>query len=119
MLKDYTSVYIKNKNSKRVRSEIAYSTNTTIADCRVNDHGNYYFLFNFTVNREHRNKGFGTRILKYILRKAADKPVELTVVKSNEVAMHLYEKLGFKRAFDEYDDEDNEDGIIRMVYKKK
>jgi ribosomal protein S18 acetylase RimI-like enzyme len=110
MLSDETIVYIKNTNSKRVRVVDDPSLRISIAGTCVIGHSDHYYVCNLKTREDYRNKGYATRILKYIIR-AADKPIKLRVSKENKIALHLYTKLGFK-VFDE--------GIetIGMVYTK-
>lgn len=53
------------------------------------------FLHGFEVKAKYRGKGYGTQILKYMLRKYRCKV--LYVVETNP-AIHLYERFGFKQA---------------------
>lgn len=50
------------------------------------------------VSREHRGKGVGTALLRETLRKCAGsfEVIELSVFETNEVAVSLYEKFGFR-----------------------
>jgi RimJ/RimL family protein N-acetyltransferase len=117
MFANDTVVYIKNENSKKVRSIIAYyNYDLPVSECRVNVFTSYYFLCNFSTAEEHWNKGFATRILKYIFRKANDRPIELTVDKDNKAALHLYEKFGFKIKPGTEDDYDGY--LLRMIYTR-
>lgn len=57
-------------------------------------------LLNITVRPESRGSGLGLRLMRHLLRSAADKAcvgVLLEVRASNAPALHLYEKLGFLR----------------------
>ena len=71
---------------------------------------NKAFLYNFEVKEEYRGKGYGTEILKYVLRNY--KVNELTVDKSNTRAINLYKRFGFKVNMDFV-----EDGIKRVDMK--
>lgn len=52
------------------------------------------FLYDFEVEKKYRGKGYGKRILKYILKNY--KVTDLTVTVDNEIAINLYKKCGFK-----------------------
>jgi RimJ/RimL family protein N-acetyltransferase len=121
MFTDDTVVFVKNENSKRVRSTIAYHNYSfSVSECRVCVCPKYYFLCSFRTDEWHWNKGFATRILKYILRNATNMPIELAVLRSNAAAVHLYSKFGFVELVDEEEEEEAyDDGIMRMVYNKK
>ena len=71
---------------------------------------NKAFLYNFEVKEEYRGKGYGTEILKYVMRNY--KVNELTVDKSNTRAINLYKRFGFKVNMDFV-----EDGIKRVDMK--
>ena len=56
-------------------------------------------LNNLYVLPEYRRKGIGTRLVNECLKKMKDssvKTIRLNVVKDNQPAINLYEKLGFK-----------------------
>lgn len=57
------------------------------------------YLADFGIKETHRGRGLGTYFLGVVLdevRKAGFKRVSLTVDVENKVAIHLYEKYGFK-----------------------
>jgi RimJ/RimL family protein N-acetyltransferase len=57
-------------------------------------------VFGIVIHEGYRNLGIGGRMMTAILREAARTGVwlvELTVFARNEAAIHLYEKMGFKR----------------------
>jgi len=54
---------------------------------------------NIIVNEEYRNKKIGTKLLEYIIKLSEEQGlsnITLEVRKSNAIARHLYEKMGFK-----------------------
>jgi ribosomal protein S18 acetylase RimI-like enzyme len=125
MFEDHTIAYVLTEKSKRVRGVAGYSEKERHPICSILilDYVRHYYLCNFFTSKEYRNKGYATRVLKYVLRKA-DKPVELTVNFSNKTALNLYKKFKFEEVIPENDDKDEEDEYyeyrsIRMVYKKK
>lgn len=61
-----------------------------------------YFLVNFGIISEYRNKGYGHYFLDSILRecsKAGIKEVSLSVDKYNSNAVNLYSKMGFREIY--------------------
>ena len=71
-----------------------------------------YEIWSFGIIGEQRNKGYGTQMLTEFLQKfKADKPLYLYVFKSNEVAIKLYQKVGFIIV-----DDDRYNGIYKMQY---
>jgi ribosomal protein S18 acetylase RimI-like enzyme len=59
---------------------------------------NKYFLVNFGIISDYRNKGYGFYFLNNILRECAKKGIDilyLSVNKDNESAINLYKKIGF------------------------
>lgn len=68
------------------------------------------FLYNFEVKKDYRGKGYGTAILKYVLKNYSVN--ELTVNKNNTRAIDLYKRFGFKVG-----KEFKEDGKTRVDMK--
>jgi len=61
---------------------------------------NTAFIHSFYVDKKYRNKSIGNELLQNsigILRRDGFIAVELTVDQRNEIAIHLYEKSGFKK----------------------
>ena len=63
---------------------------------------NYYLIYdrieiaNFNVLDKYQNKGIGTRLLDYLIKKYTDiVNITLEVRCDNTKAIHLYEKMGF------------------------
>ena len=55
-------------------------------------------IVNIFVKEEHRNKKIGTSMLKYLIDNSSDKKnITLEVRVDNDMAIKLYESLGFKR----------------------
>lgn len=55
-------------------------------------------ILNICVDVEYQNKGIGFKLINYVLNELRDASrAILDVRKSNERAIHLYEKLGFKK----------------------
>ena len=64
------------------------------------------FLFNLEVKKSLRGKGYGTKIVKYMISKYGVR--HLIVDKENEIAIKLYKKFNFKVS------EDVNDKFVRM-----
>lgn len=60
-------------------------------------------IFSIAVLREHRCKGIGTALINRlieILKKQGASFIRLEVRRSNRLAQKMYEKLGFKKAYE-------------------
>ena len=54
-------------------------------------------IWNLGIGEQYQRKGYATRMLKeFIAQFKANKPLVLYVYKSNKIAIHLYEKVGFE-----------------------
>ena len=62
------------------------------ASIQKKNNGTFY-LDNFYVILEYRNKGIGKELLKAVLK---DHPKNVRLISRNEVAIHMFEKYGFK-----------------------
>lgn len=61
------------------------------------DAGNKFEIWSLQIRERYRNKGYGTRMLtEFISQFSFEKPLVLYVHKTNEIAIRLYEKVGFK-----------------------
>lgn len=56
----------------------------------------YSNLFSIAVDKDHRNKGIATNLMKLLLRANDRHPVLLYCSKDNQIARRLYEKYKFK-----------------------
>ena len=72
------------------------TTKDTIGRCMVWDKKDFYEIWSVRIAEEFQRQGFATLMLKRIIKKFKNKPLRLYVYKSNNIAIHLYEKLGFK-----------------------
>lgn len=62
----------------------------------LRNHNDRYEIWALSIVGEQRNKGYGTQMLTEFLQQfKADKPLYLYVYKTNEIAIRLYEKVGF------------------------
>lgn len=53
-------------------------------------------IWSLGIVKRYRNKGYGTQMLtEFISQFKSDKPLILYVYKTNEIAIRLYEKVGF------------------------
>lgn len=70
--------------------------------------GKRIYLSRLIVKKEYRNKGIGTEIMRFLIRKARELgyfEISLGVDCNNKAAIHLYETFGFeiiKKDKDEY-----------------
>lgn len=71
--------------------------NNTVAYCLFRDDGDYYYLRQMFVEREHRRKGIATMLLDWMYRNIwTDKKVRLDVLSHNKSAIAFYEAYGFR-----------------------
>ena len=58
-----------------------------------------YFLWNYAIDKEEQNKGYGTEALyalfKYMKENYNAKVMTTTYIWGNDIAKHVYEKVGF------------------------
>ena len=71
-------------------------TQSYLGRCIVYDKRNFYEIWGVVIYDRFRKQGYATLMLKRIIKKFADKPLRLYVYKDNNIAIRLYEKLGFK-----------------------
>lgn len=60
---------------------------------------NNYYIANFGILAKYRNKGYGNIFLSFLIKKAQIFGISKIYIKvdgSNDVALHLYKKIGFK-----------------------
>ena len=71
-----------------------------------------YVLLSGGLIKEKRGSGYGKKLFKYLLENSLkfNLPIRLEVLKSNAVAISIYEKIGFKKS-------DENEKIIKMEYK--
>ena len=84
--------YLKDTVTKQIlgRCQIIYAIN--------GEKGAFNEIWSVHINPEFRQKGYGTIMLQRIIKKykRETEPLVLYVYKNNNIAIHLYEKLGFK-----------------------
>lgn len=82
---------------KNFKGEIIIDTdkNKLIGNVFVNCTKEKGFITNLEVKKEYRRQGFGTMLLNDAIKKY--KAIDLTVDISNETAIKMYEKYGFKK----------------------
>ena len=76
----------------------------TVPDKRV-------YVSRMIVKKEYRNRGIGSEILEFLIRKAKEmgfSEMTIGVDKDNENALHLYRKYGFTEVLFDGEDEDGE-----------
>ena len=90
----------KSKNKKRL---VVYVNDEKIGIIRLDeiDHNNKSIRVGLDVHKDFRNKGYGTlaykKLLDYCFSELKFHRVYLMVAEYNKIALHLYEKLGFKK----------------------
>ncbi len=75
-----------------------------LIDKKIVGYINYYLIYerieiaNFNVLEEYQNKGIGSSLIKYLINKYLDTDtITLEVKSDNSKAIHIYEKMGFKK----------------------
>ena len=75
-----------------------------LIDNKIVGYLNYYLMYekieiaNFNVLEKYQNKGIGTKLIKYLIDNYSNVDnITLEVKSDNNKAIHLYEKMGFKR----------------------
>ena len=80
-------------------------------------------ILNFYILEEYQNKGYGTMLLNYAFSYLREKEIDtitLEVRESNQKALNLYEKKGFKKAtIRRHYYENGEDAILLLKEVKK
>lgn len=82
---------------------INIKTNEPIGECTIIDYSSYNTIWNVRIFDEFQNEGYGTLMIKDIIKKCKPKrqPLVLYVDRDNEIAIRFYKKLGFKIINDE------------------
>ena len=77
--------------------------------CRYNEEYNNYFLWQFIIDANYQNKGYGRlalfALLGWIAMQGKSKEVVTTVIKGNEAAERLYRDIGFVNTEEHCDEE--------------
>lgn len=78
-------------------AKVILLTETPIGLLKVNKNKSGFEIIQIQIDPEHQGKGFGKKIIQYVIDKAASQnlPVQLSVLKKNK-AQQLYISLGFK-----------------------
>lgn len=88
-------------SSKAVKLSF-YDKNVKIGEASISAiDTNNGFLYDFEVFKQYRGRGYGRRIMQYIMSHYS--VTDLTVDSSNMVAINLYKSFGFKRKQSYYD----------------
>ena len=103
MIKETSYSLLKDNNIKKSDNPFCryiayYLDKKVIGFIEYNDIYESIDIVNVFVKEEYRNKKIGTKLLSYLIEKSKDKyNITLEVNINNSVAIHLYEKLGFKK----------------------
>ena len=62
----------------------------------INEDSDGVGIWNLCIKEEYRGQGYGKLMMLEILMRFGHKPLYLFVYKDNEVALNLYESVGFK-----------------------
>ena len=104
---------IEDYGSKKEYRLIHTETNEVIGGCSVTECDSDYKIFHVKILESFQGNGYGTLMLKYIIKEyeSKGKPLWLWVSKDNRIAISLYKKLGFKIIREPYEDR------FEMLYK--
>ena len=84
------------KYSKTISYKRKESNKTYAGQFDLNDNGDRYEIWSLSIKPRYKNKGYATQMLtEFISQFKFDKPLVLYVYKWNEIAIRLYEKVGF------------------------
>ena len=107
-------------NDKKIFSFEIYEQDNLIGFAMLRKYSDMgYFLWNYAIDIRYQNKGYGTKALLFLIDYFETKynALELTTTYTfgNEIAKHLYEKIGFIET-----DIVDEDGIheVNMIYRR-
>ena len=76
---------------------LAKDAEKIFAYCLYRDDGEYYYLRQFFVERQHRRKGIATQILDWMYSNISrNKKVRVDVLSHNQEAIAFYEKYSFR-----------------------
>lgn len=53
-------------------------------------------IYNLSVEKSHRNKGIGTKLLQYVLNQLKEEEYKYAVLQAEDEALSLYEDIGFR-----------------------
>ena len=94
-----------NNGNKTIDTRVfVYYNDKKIGKALIRDYGdNSPFLSDLGIDKEQRGKGLGQKMLKMLMEEY--KINELTVLKNNHRAIHIYKKFGFKtvKEFNDFD----------------
>lgn len=104
-LKQYQQQTLKSM-LKIIHQKVAYATltmrgNAVAVGLAVVD-DNFMGIFDVVTSEKHRQKGYGERVVRSLLHWGSEQGAEhawLQVVRDNEPAQRLYEKLGFETSY--------------------
>ena len=86
----------RNKGSS---AEAIYCDNTVIGVVMICDNIDCHELHQFLIDSSYQKKGYGKQAVKLIIDRLSNEHkydcIKLSVIKKNEVAIHLYKSIGF------------------------
>ena len=107
-------------NDKKIFSFEIYEQDNLIGFAMLRKYSDIgYFLWNYAIDIKYQNKGYGTKALLFLIDYFETKynalEITTTYTYGNEIAKHIYEKIGFVET-----DIVDEDGIheVNMIYRR-
>lgn len=95
---------------------ICIDNNTIVGFLYYSDIYDRIEINQITVFPKYRNNGYGSMFMNYLI--SFDKPISLEVKSDNTIAIHLYEKYGFKKVSVRKGYYDGIDGYLMILEKK-
>lgn len=86
---------IKIKGQKQYGVVQLFDFGIQVATLLLIERENSYEIDDFSVFQTYRRKGYGTKLIKFVLQ-FAKKDLYLSVYKTNSIACKFYERIGFK-----------------------
>lgn len=94
---------------------IIKDNNKTIGELLLWNNNGEMTISNFDIKKKYRNKGYGTKLLSYVIEQIDDYCV-LCVSENNIRALKLYYKFGFKYTQTE---KTNKENMLWLIYERR
>lgn len=91
-------------NNKHINNYLLYYKNELIGSCELFIKDKIAKVEDFVVLEQYQRKGFGTTILKHVVRKALEEDADLIFLDTDEedTVKEMYTKLGFSKIHENY-----------------
>jgi len=82
---------------------IAYLNKKPVGCARIR-YNDFAKLERIAILKEHRNKGYGTQLTKYLIQYCKNKKIKKIVIHSQMYVLGFYKKFGFKTVGEPFDE---------------